>query len=127
VERNLVLDAGALIGLERGSEMMVAMADQAEAMGGETVIPASVLGQVWRGGPRSARLSRLISGCEIDPLDERRAKEVGSRLGTRQATDVTDAHVVCCAVERNAIVATSDQGDIRALVEADEVVRVLPV
>lgn len=106
--------------------MVVAMAEQAEAMGGETVIPASALGQVWRGGPRSARLSMLIAGCEVDSLDERRAKEVGARLGARQATDVTDAHVVCCAVERNAIVATSDPGDIRALVEPDEVVRVLP-
>lgn len=125
--RNLVLDAGALIGLERGSEMMVAIADEAGKLGGETVIPASVLSQVWRGGQRSARLSRLIKGSEIDALDESRAKEVGTRLGARRATDVADAHVVCCAVERNAIVATSDQADIGALVDVDEVVRLLPV
>lgn len=116
-----------MIGLERGSEMMVAIADEAGKLGGETVIPASVLSQVWRGGQHSARLSRLIKGSEIDALDESRAKEVGTRLGARRATDVADAHVVCCAVERNAIVATSDQADIGALVDVDEVVRLLPV
>jgi len=127
VERNLIFDAGALIGLERGSRMVVAMAKQAQEHGGSTVIPATVLAQVWRGGPKAARLVRLVAGSKIDSLDEDRAKEIGVRLGTHNGRDVADAHVACCAVEHQAAVATSDQDDIEALIEPDDPVRLIPV
>jgi hypothetical protein len=61
-------------------------------------------------------LSSPIKTGEIDPLDEGRAKEVGVRLGLRGASDIADAHVVCCALERRATIATSDSADIEALV-----------
>lgn len=125
--RNLVLDAGALIGLERGSQMVITMAEQAHELGGETVIPASVLGQVWRGGPKAARLARLVAGSEVDALDKDRATEIGMRLGARGGTDVVDAHVACCAAEREAVVATSDVVDIQGLIEPDEPVRLIAV
>lgn len=124
--RNLVLDAGALISLERGSEMMLALAEYAERRGDGPVIPASVLAQVWRGGPKSARLAKLLKVAEVDSLDEDRGREVGERLGARESTDVVDAHVVCCAVEREAIVLTSDPSDIEALSGPEEVVRMMP-
>jgi predicted nucleic acid-binding protein len=127
MERNLILDAGALIGLERGSEMVIVMAEQAHERGGSTVIPASVLAQVWRGGPKAARLARIVAGSNIDSLDEDRAKEIGVRLGARNGSDVADAHVACCAVELQAIVATSDRDDIEALIEPDDPVRLIPV
>jgi hypothetical protein len=41
--------------------------------------------------------------------------------------DVADAHVVCCAVERRAAIATSDQDDIEALIEPDESLRLIAV
>lgn len=127
MERNLILDAGALIGLERGSKMVIAMAKQAHERGGSTVIPASVLAQVWRGGPKAARLARLITGSDIDSLGEDRAKEIGVRLGAHGGRDVADAHVVCCAVERRAVIATSDRDDIEALVEPGEPVQLIAV
>lgn len=91
------------------------------------VIPASALAQVWRGGPRSASLARLIAAAESDSLDERRAKEVGERLGSRGASDVADAHVVCCALEHRAAVITSDPDDMEALASADERLTLVPV
>jgi len=127
VERNLVLDAGALIGFERGSQMMAVLIEQADERGDAVVIPASALGQVWRGGPTAARLARLVEASEVDALDERRAKEVGIRLRDRGGSDVADAHVVCCAVEREAAVATSDVDGMKSLVEPDETVPVMPV
>lgn len=127
MERNLVLDAGALIGAERATKAVVAMIDEAHELGGDTVIPASALAQVWRGGPRSARLANVIAGSEIDALSEERAKEVGVRLGARGGSDTADAHVVCCAIERKAAVATSDREDIEALVDPDTPVRLIPV
>jgi len=84
------------------------------------VIPASVLAQAWRGGARSAALARLIEASEVDPLDAPRAKEVGVRLGLRGASDITDAHVVCCASENHAAVVTSDPDDIQALADPGE-------
>ena len=127
MERTLVFDAGALIGLERGSEMVIAMAEQAREGGGDTVIPASVLAQVWRGGPKAARLVRIVAGSDIDSLDEDRAKEIGVRLAARNGSDVADAHVACCAVEHQAIVATSDRADIETLIEPGDQVRLIGV
>lgn len=91
------------------------------------VIPASALAQVWRGGPRSARLARLIAGCETDSLDEARAKEVGERLGVHAATDIADAHVVCCALAQEATLVTSDADDMNALAGPDEKLVLLKV
>lgn len=103
------------------------MIEQIHELDGETIIPASALAQVWRGGPRSARLAQLIDGSDIDTLDEDKAKEIGVRLGAHGGSDVADAHVVCCAVERRAVIATSDQHDIEALTESDEPVRLIAV
>ena len=124
--RNLVLDAGALIGLERGSEMMLALAEYAEKRGDGPVIPASVLAQVWRGGPRAARLAKLLEVAVVDSLDQDRGREIGVRLGARAGSDVVDAHVVCCAIEREAVVLTADPSDIEALTGPEEVVRTMP-
>jgi hypothetical protein len=123
----VVLDAGALIAFERGDQMLRAVVRQSPELELDLVIPASGLAQAWRGGPRSASLSRLIDGSLIDPLDEPRAKEVGERLGRRNASDIADAHVVCCAVERQAALVTSDSADMKALAEADERLTIVPV
>jgi hypothetical protein len=113
--------------MERGSRATIALAKQIHKLGGSTVIPASALAQVWRAGPKSARLARLVSGSDVDALGESRAKEIGVRLGTRGTADITDAHVVCCAVEYQAPIATSDQNDLAALLDAGEPVRLLAV
>jgi PIN domain len=116
----LVLDAGALIAFERANQEVAAFIEEAMELDEVVVIPASALAQVWRGGPRSARLARLLEGTAGDPLDEPRAKEVGERLGTRGASDIADAHVVCCALKHQAAVVTSDPADIEALTAGDE-------
>jgi hypothetical protein len=120
VARGLVLDAGALIALERGDPKVTAVLHGSLSAAAQVVIPATALAQVWREGPRSASLARLVAASEVDPLDEKRAKQVGARLGFRSASDVSDAHVVCCASQYGAAVATSDMDDIRALAMPDE-------
>lgn len=94
---------------------MAALIKRGSLRASETVIPATALAQVWCGGPRSARLAQLVESATVDELGEERAKEVGVRLAARGGADVADAHVVCCAQERRATVATSDEVDIRAL------------
>lgn len=78
------------------------------------------------GWAKAARLAKLLEVAEVDALDEGRAREVGVRLGVRGGRDVVDAHVVCCAVEREAVIVTSDRKDMEALIGPDEVVRVMP-
>lgn len=123
----LVLDAGALIAVERSTRPIWALLDEARQRGTEIVVPATALAQAWRGGPRSALLSKLLEASRIDALDEKRAKEVGARLGERRGSDVTDAHVVCCAIAADAPVATSDPDDIAALDDAAGGVAVVPL
>jgi hypothetical protein len=118
--KGLVLDAGALIAFERAESQVAGFIEEAMKLGEEITIPASALAQAWRGGPRAARLARLIDGSESDPLNELRAKEIGERLGSRDKSDLADAHVVCCALKRNAALVTSDRGDIEALAEPTE-------
>lgn len=125
--RAFVLDAGALIALEHGDGQLAALLESAHALSLRVLVPASALAQAWRGGPRSARLARLLEAGEVDPLDESRAKEVGLRLGLRDRTDVADAHVVCCAVRHGATVASSDGEDIRALTGPGEHLRLIAV
>lgn len=115
-----VFDAGALIAFERSEEQIDAFLDEAIEEGDEILIPASALAQVWRGGPRSARLARLIAGSTSDFLDEARAKEVGERLGSHGMSDIADAHVVCCALGHDADLVTSDADDMKALIEPNE-------
>lgn len=123
----LVLDAGALIAFEHAGVQTAGFLNQAIEEGEEILIPASALAQVWRGGPRSARLARLVAGSESDPLDEARAKEVGERLGRRDKVDIADAHVVCCALDRDADLVTSDPDDMEALVGSGESLTVVAV
>ncbi len=127
VGRRLILDAGALIGFERDSRIVAAIIEEAQERGGRTVIPASVLGQVWRGGPRAARLAKLVAGSDVDVLEEGRAKEIGERLGGREGSDVVDAHVVCCAAEHRATIVTSDPDDTEMLIGPGEDVELIRV
>jgi len=106
---------------------MAALFEEVVEEGEEILVPASVLAQVWRGGPRSARIARLMAGTIGDALDEARAKEVGERLGNRDKADIADAHVVCCAIERDAELLTADRDDIEALVEPGERLMVVSV
>ncbi len=113
----LTLDAGALLGLDRQSARVLALLDLARSHGRDLHIPAAVVAQTWRGGPRSARLARLLNSADVTvvPLDARRARAVGVLLATSKTSDVADGSVVVCAREYDDVVVTSDPGDLRAL------------
>jgi hypothetical protein len=111
-------DTGALIAADRGERRMWlrhrALLQRREV----PTVPAPVLAQGWRGGARQALLAKLLAGCEIEALEERRARAVGA-LATRAAsTDVVDATVVEGAVRRGDTVLSSDPDDLRAIAAA---------
>jgi hypothetical protein len=116
--KGFTLDTGALIALERGEQRMTALLDRASALPGAVVhIPAGVVAQAFRDGPRQAHLRRLMKRSEtkIVALDEQTACVVGVLLGLRGASDVIDASVVVCARRYRQPVVTGDPKDLRRL------------
>ncbi len=112
----LVLDAGALIALERGDRAMWTRMEGAHRAGRPPITHGGVIGQVWRGrGSRQALLSRAISGIEVRPLDADLGRAAGKLLARAKTNDVIDAALVLVASENDVIV-TSDPADIDRLV-----------
>lgn len=73
-----------------------------------------VVGQVWRGGPRQARLASALAGIEVASLDQRLGRLAGELLGAARMSDVVDAALVLLAADGDEIV-TLDSDDIAAL------------
>jgi len=114
-----VLDAGALIAVERGNRAVQALLERIKTGGTKILVPAGVVAEVWRDGARQARVAKLLAApeTEVVPLNGQRAQIAGILLGIAKADDVVDASVVVCAREHGPAVPvlTSDPEDIRAL------------
>jgi predicted nucleic acid-binding protein len=121
-----VFDAGALIGFEREDRRVLALMKKIRADRDIILIPAPVVGQVWRDGARQVGLGRLfrLRQTTIVPLDERRARAAGRLCGLTRTHDVIDAAVVMCAREHHLPIVTCDAEDMLRL---DPEVEVLPV
>jgi hypothetical protein len=115
--RAIVLDAGALIAFERGDSRMRALVREALRLGARLVVPAGVLGQVWRGSPRQAPLRALMKGptTAVPVVDQVLAEAAGVLCGRTGTSDVIDASVVLVARRERAVVVTSDADDLRRL------------
>lgn len=112
--RRRVLDAGALVALERGDGRARALVEGEEA---DLIIPAPVLAQVWRDGGRQARLAALLKRkrTSVQVFDERVAKAAGVLCGRTDTSDIADASVVLAGRSHRALVVTTDAEDIRRL------------
>jgi hypothetical protein len=121
----IVLDAGALIALDRGDKRMIALLDRALAQGRTFRVPAAVVGQAWRDGRVQATLARFLLSEEVDiiPLDEQLARACGELCGAANSADIIDASVVILARRRDPIV-TSDPDDMRRLDPAAQIIAV---
>jgi len=114
---SLVLDSGALVALERNERAMWVRLKAAQSAGDLPLTHAGVLGQVWRGGARQARLAQALDGIDIRPLDEQLGRAAGRLLAASGLADVIDACVAVLAADGDEIV-TLDQGDLGRLVAA---------
>jgi hypothetical protein len=117
VTDRLVLDAGALIALERNDRPMWARLEAAAQAALDVVVPAGALAQVWRGTPRQARLSQAIAKTRTGEFDAIACAcgELCHRAGT---ADPIDAAVVLNAAGASSVIVTSDPTDIRRLIRA---------
>jgi hypothetical protein len=106
-----------LIGLERGDERVRSLLQRAVTAGIPLAVPAGVVAQAWRGGPRQARIARLLADPDVHVvvLDDPTARAVGV-LGARCGhDDIVDVSVALCAAERGQVVLTSDPEDVAAI------------
>jgi predicted nucleic acid-binding protein len=126
VQRQYVLDAGALVAHERRDVKVTALIAMAAQHRIEMVLPSVVLAQVWRHSSRQALLTRALRnpGMVAAALDHDDAKLVGELLRESGTTDVADAHVAVLARRLRAPVITSDPGDITKLDARLTVIRV---
>lgn len=113
-----VYDAGALIAIDSNDSEMWAIHKAALAEGREIVIPAIVVGQVWRDGSKQARLARVLRSLQVEPTDLETAKAVGVLCGQAGSSDVVDATVMVTALAHCAVIVTSDHKDMAELADA---------
>ncbi|HET8684642.1 MAG TPA: PIN domain-containing protein [Micromonosporaceae bacterium] len=116
-----VYDAGALIAVDGNDRRMWAIHHLAIEEGRRVLIPAVVVGQVWRDPRRQVQLGRFLHSCEVAPVGPELAKAAGVLCGKASTRDVVDAAVATIALAHGAIVFTSDPDDIAQLSAASEV------
>lgn len=111
--RPLVLDAGALIAVERADRRVIRLLELAH----DIHVPAGALAQAWRNPARQVRLVRVVSseGVEIHPLDAASARAAGQVCAATGTSDVVDASVVIVARVVDGVTLTSDSDDLRRL------------
>ena len=122
----IVLDAGALIALDRGEKRMIALLDRALAQGRVFRVPSGVVGQAWRDGRVQDTLARFLRSEEVEiyPLDGQLARSCGELCAATNSMDVIDASVVILARQRRDLIVTSDPNDLRRLDPAAQIVAI---
>jgi predicted nucleic acid-binding protein len=114
----LVLDAGALLAVDRDDRAMMARLRIAQTSGLDLRTTGAVVAQVWRDpGGRQASLARLLRAVDVIPVDDRLGREAGVLLGRAGAGDAVDATVAAIAARGDRVL-TSDPDDIARLVGA---------
>jgi hypothetical protein len=113
-----VLDAGALIAIDKGDRAMWRRLKSAHLAGDVPLSHGGIIGQAWRGqGPRHALLVRALAGLDVRPLDEALGRAAGELLAAAKRRDVVDAALVLLATDGDHIV-TSDPDDLVPLARA---------
>ena len=111
--RPVVLDAGALIAIDRADRRVVRLLELAQ----DVHVPAGALAQAWRNPARQVRLVRVVSadGVVVHPLDAASARAAGQLCAATASSDVVDASVVLVARVVDGVTVTSDSEDLRRL------------
>ena len=114
----LILDAGALIGVDRNDRDVVARLAAAQRQGLALRTNPMVVAQVWRDRQgRQANLARLLQAVDVRPVRDQEGREAGALLGRTASADPIDATVALLANPGDRIL-TSDPADLTKLAEA---------
>lgn len=115
-----VLDAGALVAIDKGERRVRAMLRvlQREGIGLRT--SAAVVAQAWRNGAQQANLARLVTVMQVRQLDVGDAKRTGALLAKNRTADVVDAHLASLVRPGDQLL-TRDVDDMTRLLAARQV------
>jgi hypothetical protein len=116
----LILDAGALVAVDRDDRAMIARLRLAQRAGLELRSNAMVVAQVWRDRQgRQASLARMLRAVDVRAVSQEDGRAAGVLLAAVGPADPIDATVVLLAAPGDRIV-TSDPGDLGRLAAAAE-------
>ena len=88
----LVLDAGALVAVDRGDRPMIARLAVAQQHGLELRSNTMVVAQVWRDRQgRQASLARLLRAVDVRAISYEDGRQAGVLLGQAGTADPVDA------------------------------------
>jgi hypothetical protein len=110
----LVLDAGALIALDREDNRMLRRLLRARQDREPVRTNPMALAQAWRDGRRQATLARSLRDIEVRPMTEDDGRRAGELLGATGTSDPIDASVALLTTRGDQLY-TSDPGDLRKL------------
>lgn len=114
----LILDAVALVAVDRDDRAMVARLRAAQQHGLELRTNAMVVAQVWRDRQgRQVNLARLLQAVDVRAVSQRDGRDAGILQATAGTSDAIDATVVLLASAGDRIL-TSDPADIGRLAAA---------
>lgn len=110
----LILDAGALIAIERRERATIARLVRAHEDAEPVLTSAAVVAQVVRNCARQVTLERVLAGIDERTLDSEAARRIGHLLASTRTSDVVDAAVAVLAGPGDEVM-TSDPKDLRTL------------
>lgn len=114
----MILDAGALLAVDRDDRAAIARLRAAQQHGLELRTNAMVVAQVWRDRDgRQVNLARLLRATDVRAVSPRDGREAGVLQGEASTSDPVDATVVLLAGPGDRIL-TSDPADIARLAAA---------
>lgn len=123
----LVLDAGAMIAMDRDDRRVAGLILLGRRAGADLVTVAPAVAQVWRNGARQARLARALPMIDVLDVDLASAQAAGEVLAQSGGSDVVDALVALAARPGDQIL-TSDPKDLDQLLATRQVeARIVPV
>jgi hypothetical protein len=114
----LILDAGALVAVDRDDRAMIARLRAAQQHGLELRSNAMAVAQAWRDPHgRQVRLARLLRAVDVRAIDHEAGRAAGVLLGAADTSDPIDATVVLLAAPADRIL-TADPADLTRLARA---------
>ena len=114
----LILDAGALVAVDRDDRAMMARLRASQRHGLELRTNAMVLAQAWRDGHgRQVNLARLLQATDVRAVTQRDGRAAGELQAAAGTADAVDATVVLMAARGDRVL-TSGPGDIARLAAA---------
>ena len=112
--KGLVLDAGALIALDRGNRDMHSEIRATRLSGAPVRTSPMALAQAWRDGKRQARLASAMRDIDARVITGEDGRQGGELLAASGTSDAIDATVALLARSGD-LLYTSDPGDLRKL------------